>query len=182
MQGVELVWRCLHKAKSGNFGTFLTIFSSLPLNVWHHGHRVQDFDLDLKYLKTYPGTFVLKMLLWGFLFWSILSLSGMVGLEGHVKFKAESYGLLLFNAVQIFDYSNFLWKNSLNNDTVWKSNNIRICLVEMYKWSVLNLQILRRFSSLLGLLKRSVYTHFETHEWTAHSRLPDTAILVKVKI
>lgn len=46
--------------KSRNFRTFafLTLFSSLLPNVWHCGHRVQDFDLELKYLKTYVEIFV----------------------------------------------------------------------------------------------------------------------------
>ena len=74
-----------------------------------------------------------------------------------MKFKAESYGLILFDAMQIFEYSNCLWKKSQNNDTVCKSNNTRKYLVDMYKWSVLNLQILRRFSFLLELLKEDQF-------------------------
>lgn len=43
------------------------------------------------------------------------------------------------------------------NDTVCKSNNTRKYLVDMYKWSVMNLQILRRFSFLLELLKEDQF-------------------------
>lgn len=52
----------------------------------------------------------------------------------------------------------------------------------MYKWSVLNLKVLKGFYSLLGLLKRVRLYHFETHERTAHFRVPDTAIPSKAKL
>lgn len=45
-------------------------------------------------------------------------------------------------------------------------NNMRKYLVEMFTWSILKLQILKRFSSLLGLWKRDQFIPilFGTHE------------------
>lgn len=46
----------------------------------------------------------------------------------------------------------------------------------------LNLQILKRLSSLLGLLKRGQFMLiFETHEKTAHFRAPGIAIVNEPK-
>lgn len=51
-------------------------------------------------------------------------------------------------------------------------------LGRMYKWSVLNLQVLKVFFAGVSE-KRSAYTHFETYERTAHFWVPDAAILIK---
>lgn len=50
----------IQSEKSGDFRTFpfLNVFSTLCPNVWHCGHRAQDFYLELNYLKPYPGIFV----------------------------------------------------------------------------------------------------------------------------
>lgn len=51
----------------------------------------------------------------------------------------------------------------------------------MYRWSVLNLQVLKRFS-LLASEKRSAYPHFETQERPPYFRVPDIALLIEAKM
>ena len=60
---------------------FFKLYFLVFLQMFGIMDRVQDFDANLEYLKTYSEIFVLKMLLWRFLFWCILAFSGMTALE-----------------------------------------------------------------------------------------------------
>jgi hypothetical protein len=73
--------------------------------------------------------------------------------------------------------------NSQNSNIIWKSKQHSKKVGRNVQIVNFELQILKRFSSLLGLLKRDHFIPIscETHEKMVCFRVPDIAIMTKVK-